>query len=90
MNEEFIKGAHPVVPHRHRHRKTRQHRPRLDNDCVCLANPTLRDRLKVCIERASEEQRKVRKADELMDLLSKNPDVARILELVEELNAGSW
>ena len=56
----------------------------------CLANPTLRDRLKTRIERASQEQRKIRKADELMDLLCKNPDVARILELVEELNGGSW
>ena len=62
----------------------------LANDCGSLANPTLRDRLKIRIERASKERHKVRKADELMDLLLKNPDVARILELVEELNGGSW
>lgn len=46
--------------------------------------PTLRDRLKRQIESAVREQRRARSANELFELLEKNPDVARILELMEE------
>lgn len=48
---------------------------------------TLRDRLKRQIERSHEEQHRVRRADELYDLLCKHPEVARILELIEEIGA---
>lgn len=53
------------------------------NEC----RPTLRDRLKKQIEAAVQERRRDRGANELFDLLCKNPDTARILELVEELHA---
>ena len=46
---------------------------------------TLRDRLKRTIESANDQNHKARKANELVALLEKNPEVARILELIEEL-----
>jgi hypothetical protein len=49
--------------------------------------PTLRDRLKKQIDHFAQEERRASKANELVDLLEKNPDVARILELVEDLQA---
>lgn len=48
--------------------------------------PTLRDRLKRQIESAGREQKRSRCANELFDLLNKNPEVARIFELMEEIN----
>lgn len=50
-----------------------------------LHRPSLRDRLKRTIEAAEQEQSRARKANELYDLLAKNPEVARILELLEDL-----
>ncbi len=47
--------------------------------------PSLRDRLKRKIEAATQEQARARKNSELFDLLEKNPEVARILELLETL-----
>jgi hypothetical protein len=49
---------------------------------------TLRDRLKRQIEAHSRESHRVKTANELFDLLEKNPDVARILELLEEQGVG--
>lgn len=46
---------------------------------------TLRDRLKRTMESAQQEERRSRKSSELYDLLNKHPEVARILELIEEL-----
>ena len=46
---------------------------------------TLRDRLKWTIKSANDQNHKARKANELVALLEKNPEVARILELIEEL-----
>lgn len=47
--------------------------------------PTLRDRLMRTINDAAGQQRRARNANELFDLLNKHPDVARILELIEEV-----
>ncbi len=47
--------------------------------------PTLRDRLKRTIDDAGSQQRRARNANELFDLLNRNPEVARILELIEEV-----
>lgn len=47
--------------------------------------PTLRDRLMKEIESEKKQRDRVRQANELFDLLNKNPDVARILELIEDL-----
>ena len=52
--------------------------------------PTLRDRLKRQIESANETQSAARSANELYDLLDKHQDVARILELWEEIGGRGF
>lgn len=47
--------------------------------------PTLRDRLKRQVEHSQQEQSRSKRASELHGLLCKHEDVARILELKEEL-----
>lgn len=47
--------------------------------------PTLRDRLKRQMEHSQQEQSRSKRASELHGLLCKHEDVARILELKEEL-----
>lgn len=47
--------------------------------------PTLRDRLKRQLEHSQQEQSRSKRASELHGLLCKHEDVARILELKEEL-----
>jgi hypothetical protein len=46
---------------------------------------SLRDRIESQLNRARTESRKVERLDELAFLLSKNPDVARILDLLEDV-----
>lgn len=46
---------------------------------------TLRDRLKEQIDAAGQAEIRARKANELYDLLNQHPEVARILELIEEV-----
>jgi hypothetical protein len=62
----------------------------LGEDCGVLGTgklyrPTMRDRLKCHIVGIEEQHGKLEKMNELFALLEKNPDIARILELVEEL-----
>lgn len=47
--------------------------------------PTLRDRLTRTIQDHGSQQRRARNANELFDLLNKHPEVARILELMEDV-----
>ena len=47
--------------------------------------PTLRERLQKQIHHSHKEQQTAWRAGELVELLNKNPEVARILELLEEL-----
>lgn len=47
--------------------------------------PSLRERVHSQLYRAEKEARQVSKLEELRWLLDKNPDVARILDLLEEV-----
>lgn len=53
-----------------------------------IQRSTMRDKLKARIERHSQDARHVERCNELYDLLNKNPEVARILELFEEIGGG--
>lgn len=78
--------------------KARAYRKAQENGATCAQStsgmigrkeeyrPTLRDRLKRQIESVTQEQQLAVKASELFDLLCKNPEVARILELMEDLH----
>jgi hypothetical protein len=46
---------------------------------------TLRDRLKANIEDARNQRDRLARQNELFALLEKNPEIARILELIEEI-----
>lgn len=55
----------------------------LDQDSPCRAS--LRERVAMDLRRAERESYKALRLRELSDLLEKNPDMARILDLVEEV-----
>lgn len=50
-----------------------------------IGRPGLRDRVRDQLSRASQEASRASRLDELETLLDKHPDVARILDLVEDL-----
>lgn len=55
------------------------------SDQVEPCRASLRERVMMNLRRAERESNKALRLRELRDLLEKNPDVARILDLVEEV-----
>ena len=54
------------------------------NEAVQAVQPSLRERIRDQAARARRESRKADRLDELNFLLEKNPEVARILDLLED------
>lgn len=57
----------------------------LSQDCTNPAGPSLTERLQYQRRRAREQARNASNLDELIYLLDKNPEVARILELLKQV-----
>ena len=55
------------------------------NEGCCLASPSLRERIRNQSYHAKVESRRVEQLQELEFLLDKNPEVARILDLLESV-----
>lgn len=54
-------------------------------DTAQSARPSLRERVSMDLHRSMREVRKRDRLEELSYLLDKNPDIARILDLIEEV-----